>query len=511
MKRLVDRADLVLWLCVLAVVAVRLPFLALPVGSDEAGFLMIADQWHEDSGSLYGAYWVDRPPLLIALHELAGAPIGLRILGCASAAAAVLIAARIGRLVGGPTGHTWTAVVAAAALCAPRIAGPHVSAELLAVPWMLGAIATALAAISATSPRAMAGFAALSGASGAAAILIKQNMIDGALAAAVIVATAWFQRRIDRRRTAVVAAAGLGGGLLTMALVVGAAAWRGTDPLALWDAVFAFRLEAAAVVAPESSDATTERLMTLIVAFVVSGGIAFAATSLVLQRRPTPASLAAVTLFVWAAVSVLASASYWKHNLVQFVPAVVLTTAVATLNHRRWIRVLATYAVAASTIATVAFVISDPGQPDDGDRVGAWLARAADEGDSGVVAWGEVEILHHAGLRSPYEHLWSLPVRTRDPELVRFREVIEGDDPPTWLVVRGKSVLSWAIEPGTTDALIDQGYEVVARTCSFTIHLRRGLERDVPDPPQCATKPAAGAHDVASLTSEDSPNESAHR
>ena len=52
-----------------------------PVSPDEAGFLMKAAQWAEGT-SLYGNFWVDRPPLLIMLFQLAhlaGGPIGLRL------------------------------------------------------------------------------------------------------------------------------------------------------------------------------------------------------------------------------------------------------------------------------------------------------------------------------------------------------------------------------------------------------------------------------------------------
>ena len=47
-----------------------LPFMARPLSPDEAGYLIVGGQWAEGS-SLYGDYWVDRPPGLIAIFELA--------------------------------------------------------------------------------------------------------------------------------------------------------------------------------------------------------------------------------------------------------------------------------------------------------------------------------------------------------------------------------------------------------------------------------------------------------
>ncbi|MCW2785780.1 MAG: hypothetical protein JWP74_2297, partial [Marmoricola sp.] len=69
----------------------RLPYLGAPAGSDEAGYLTIARQWHGAGPSLYGRYWVDRPPLLITLFQLAGAGLpAVRLLGALAAAIAVL-------------------------------------------------------------------------------------------------------------------------------------------------------------------------------------------------------------------------------------------------------------------------------------------------------------------------------------------------------------------------------------------------------------------------------------
>ena len=46
---------------VLATVLVRVPLVRLPLSSDEAGFLVVGGQWGPGR-SLYGDYWVDRPP-----------------------------------------------------------------------------------------------------------------------------------------------------------------------------------------------------------------------------------------------------------------------------------------------------------------------------------------------------------------------------------------------------------------------------------------------------------------
>ena len=55
-----------------AVALSRLLFLARPATPDEGGFLMVASQWHVGGTSLYGDYWVDRPPLLIGIFRHRG-------------------------------------------------------------------------------------------------------------------------------------------------------------------------------------------------------------------------------------------------------------------------------------------------------------------------------------------------------------------------------------------------------------------------------------------------------
>ena len=85
-------------------VLLRLPLLGAAEGNDEGGYLAVAHQWHQAGGSLYGRYWVDRPPLLITLFQLAdslGGLTALRLLGALAAGAAVLGVAATAGQVGG--------------------------------------------------------------------------------------------------------------------------------------------------------------------------------------------------------------------------------------------------------------------------------------------------------------------------------------------------------------------------------------------------------------------------
>jgi hypothetical protein len=60
--------------CLVLALLLRVPYLATPLGRDEGGLSYIAQHWADGHGSLYGAYWVDRPPLLIACGRWGRSP-----------------------------------------------------------------------------------------------------------------------------------------------------------------------------------------------------------------------------------------------------------------------------------------------------------------------------------------------------------------------------------------------------------------------------------------------------
>src|SRR4051794_15904975 len=66
------------------VVALRLPWLHVPLGNDEGGLLYIARAWHGHGSFLYGDVFIDRPPLLLLLFRVAaftGGTASVRTLG----------------------------------------------------------------------------------------------------------------------------------------------------------------------------------------------------------------------------------------------------------------------------------------------------------------------------------------------------------------------------------------------------------------------------------------------
>ncbi|MCW2799438.1 MAG: hypothetical protein JWQ70_910, partial [Aeromicrobium sp.] len=123
-------------------VACRIPFIGHAPGPDEAGFLIVGQHWNGAGTSLYGNYWVDRPPLLITIFRIAASAGGLtalRLIGCLAVAALVLGCARVAGLIGGVQAARWAAV--AAAVLSTSVVGYEVNGEVLAAPFVVAGVA----------------------------------------------------------------------------------------------------------------------------------------------------------------------------------------------------------------------------------------------------------------------------------------------------------------------------------------------------------------------------------
>lgn len=145
----------------------------------DAGHLLAASQWHHGT-STYGAYFVDRPPLLMAVFALAdllGGGLALRMIGLLAAALAVAIAGRIG--------GRYAAAAAALLVITPSFGTTNVDGELLALPLVLGGLYALLVAFAPTTERPSR-VAAAAGVLAMAAFLVKQDMVDVFVAAASV-------------------------------------------------------------------------------------------------------------------------------------------------------------------------------------------------------------------------------------------------------------------------------------------------------------------------------------
>jgi hypothetical protein len=454
--------------------AARLPFLTRPLTPDEGGFLMVAGQWVPGS-SLYGNYWVDRPPLLITLFQVAdllGGPVGLRLMGATSVGVSVLLAAVLGRsalrLDGRRTPRTGLVQVCAATtalvfLATPSFGAPEVDGELLATPFVLGGLVAVFKGSVAASRHALAWWA-IAGVLAVAAAAVKQNMLEVFVAATVVILAGV---RRSPSTTARALGAFLGAAAVTTLALIGWAALHGTSPAALWDAIVTFRLEASSVIARSAPSTTHGRALELAAAYLGSGalGIALLALATWLRhgagRRPALLGSVAAAVWSWELFGVFAGGSYWLHYLVATVGGLVLVTCLAAHAGRRGrvaLGAVLAYAGVLAAVALVTVALTPIGASASDVSTERYLATHEQPGDTGVVAFGDPALLQAAHLASPYAELWSLPVRVRDPQLIEFSEVLSGPNPPTWVVVNGDSLATWGVDPSLAESPLKQRY-----------------------------------------------------
>jgi len=475
---------MVLAMAVIATLS-RLVFIAAPLSPDEGGFLLVASHWSPGSAT-YGGVFVDRPPLLIAVYGLAdllGGRVALRIIGMLAVLAAVLLAGLLGgRYAGRRTGR-WAAATAAIFLATPLFGVTNVDGELLAMPLLLGGLVALLESVRPTrSVRGRLLAAGLTGALGAGAVLIKQNLVDLAVALAAVCCWLALRGRVREAARLVVAAAA--GAIAVLVLVLVPAALRGTTPARLWDALIVFRAQAGALIGADAGGGTTARLHQLLVSTVLSGAPLLVLAALVVARRPAgrladrvDLRWVALPMLVWASVGALLGGSYWLHYLIELVPGLVLlmiaaagtasSTASSTVAATAWYRPMPLLAGAlvvalASTTHALVQLGRHPVRMADDRAVATYLRDHRHPGDTAVVAFGHPDILADAGMTSPYPYLWSLPARVRDARLVTLSALLAGPDAPRWVVVAGASLATWGIDATTGQQVLDARYRPVS-------------------------------------------------
>jgi hypothetical protein len=456
----------------------RLPSLSTPLTPDEGGFLMVAAQWRPGT-SLYGDYWVDRPPLLITLLEPVArwshAGVGLHLLGVVAVVASTLLAARLAALLS--PGRRWAPVLGAATAAAFLVcplfgAATEVDGELLGVPFVLASLVACLTAARDRPRASRAAWWALAGATAVAAAGVKQSLGDGFVGAATVLV--WLVAGRHRSRALEGMIAFGGGALAALVWLLAWAAAHGTEPGPLWDAVVTFRAQAGAVISAAAPGTYGVRAAHLVLAFAASGApVIMLAALLPRRRRPhgegtrvppgtagtVDGRLLLVPLLGWELVTVALGGSYWLHYLIGTVPGLVVATAVVC-RHRPRRAVIVALALAWTVGGTVVHDVRTGvgGASASDEAVERYLAAHARPGDTGVVAFGDPVLLQASGLASPYPQLWSLPVRVRDPHLTALTTVLRSPRRPTWLVVDGDSLATWGVDSATAQQVADRRY-----------------------------------------------------
>ena len=467
----------------------RLPGLTRPVRADEAGFELVARAWDPMPESLYGAYFVDRPPLLIALFKASdaiGGPLFIRLVGAIACAALTLAAAWVARLVADQHAARWTAVAMAALSTNVLIDAVAVKGELLALPVLMTGLGLALVAVRDRSWRA----ALLAGLLAGLALGFKQNLVGGIVFAAVLYLGSWRAGRLTRGELLRLAGAGAAGAAVPLLATMAWALAAGVHLHTLWYAVYGFRLDAGRVLGESTDSAPTVRAGLLVLAAVGAGMLLIIGGFVVHIRAEwahDPPLVAAVAALLAVDLAGLAlGGSFWRDYLFPLLPGTALCAALLAQRASRRGRAMRTVtaAAAASTLLCLAgWAALNAGglQEYDEHDTGVALREVAEPGDTLVVYGGRADLQLESGLRSPYPYLWSLPMRTLDRDLAELDALVTGADPPTW-VVEWVRFEHWdAREGGHLARLVEDRYLRIGSACGDRpIWLLKEVERPVP-------------------------------
>ena len=486
----------VLGVCV-AVLVLRCPGLLQPLRFDEAGYLLVAQQWHLSGDHLYGDYFVDRPPLLLAVFKVATMVEWdqmIRLVAMPFAVAFVVAAAWSGYLLAGASAARWSALVGGALVSTPAVAADQADGELLAIPFVMTAVAATLAAFRQRSGIGTFWLAGTAGLLATAAVLVKQSFVDAFVFGSALLLAAVLQHRVSWRRAIALAACGaLGvvvavGGVLVYLGLTGHAAER------LWVDLFAVRLTALDVVWGASPRMTILRALLLLALGLVSGMLPLlvrVARGLGDgRRRGAPEIWAVGATLAFALASLALGGSYWPHYLLQLAPMVSLAAGWLAVggstegaSMRRWGLLTAASSVAVTLV--VALVYASVPQVSAAQRIGEWVGESSRRGDTAFVSYGNATTLYYTGLASPYHHLWSVPMRVGDPHLEQLEGVLAGPRAPTW-IVEWNSFNSWRLDADSSMRdVVATRYRIAGEVCGRWVWLRRDTTRALAAAPSC--------------------------
>jgi hypothetical protein len=483
------RLDGFLVLAVLVSTALRLPGLLATPGSDEAGFLLVARSWSPTDDSLYGRYWVDRPPVLLAAYRWSDAllgGLGPRLLALVLAAFLVVAVHLVAVRVVSRDAARVATVVTVALLADPDLSAWTAKGEVLGTPLVALSWLLVVRALDSGSSRQ----ALLAGVCAMTACGFKQSLVGGLVFAVVLLGAGLVGDAAPARTVLRIGARFAAGAALP---VLACVLWIAVTPASLssgWYQVVGFRADASAVLAASDSPAPVGRAHDLLRLFVMCGMAPLAGLGVASLRRWWPRWRAfSVALVVTTAVDlagVVASGSFWHAYLVPLIPDVALLAALAAScspPFRTLARFVAALTVVAALTAYAGFAeqrLVSP-TPSGPWQVGHAISLVSGRDDTIVSLYGNAELVDASGLPSPYRQLWSLPMRTLDPDQDELRSVLSGPQAPTW-VVAVLPLDSWHIDDDRRlRDLLMRRYRLVTPRCGPMIWVRDDTIRPRPE------------------------------
>lgn len=464
-------------LAVAALLLVYVPALLVPLLPDEAGYWVVARAWDPQPDNMFGFYWADRTPVLIWMFqagEALGGPFMPRAFIAVLGVLVVVAAYRAARIVAGPEVARWATAATVILLSNPAWLAWTAKSESFGVPLVMVSCWLALEALHHRPGWARLALAAGAGSVGMLAVGMKQNLAGGLVFGLVLLVASLLRRDLSPRHAATLAGAALAGAMVP---VLGLLVWaevNGVRVASMWEMIYGFRTDAFDVITRGHTDAPLTRVRDLLLLFVGSGmGVLIVLFLASLRRtftiRPavTPAVVAMLAVDV---AGIVLGGSYWTPYLVALVPATVLCVVLVLVSDSlaRLVKASVVYAAVASALLLAYFGfthVTGRSESTHATYTGQAVGDVAQPDDTILVLYGAPEVVRASGLESPYPYLWSLPVRTLDPDLTLLRATIHGADAPEWIVQRS-GLNAWGLDDRRQlRDLLRSKYVVSGRAC----------------------------------------------
>jgi len=487
-------ARFVLWLtgALLLTVLLRAPWLGTPLGNDEGGLAFIAGAGRGGGPFMYGDYFIDRPPLLLAVFRLAAETSGtatVRTIGVLAALAGVTITALLARAIAGARAARFAGVLAAILMSSVALGSVFTPAELLAVlPSTLSVLLVWRGTRDAAGRPGLlfaAGFLAIS------ALLVKQSFGDALLAGVACLTATCLWHGSPRREVGLAAGAYAGG---IVAAIVGVEAWEYVAAVpdgSMSYALLGFRLDGLGALAGSGAGLPGRFAQRLLVPLICSGFAVVLIWSVAGLRSARADRVLIATLGAWGvggSLGVLGGGSYWAHYLIQLIPFVAVTASIALAGAsarraRATVAVLGACAVGGLVIGPLATT----DEKSSAAAIGQALAASARAGDTAHVLYSQADVLYYSGLADPFPYQWSLMMRAVPDARTELRALLSSPGRPTWIVEWERPAAYGLDRSGATARLLDRHYRHISNACGVRVLIEKDTARafHAPSPQAC--------------------------